>query len=304
MPPPTDDRKSAGLDEGREVEVALGVRDMASADRFEGMERVRLEVWEEVRGRWEEVRRAPGDDAMSVVELDGRVRLGSPWKSDAGPHTAEERWLRAHAVSELVHAGMLRQSLSNERVYVVTPHGARCLAKNDPGFPLDITGRVEALRSEFPGAPDLDLLCRYLSEAIEAYRHNLTLAAATMIGCAYELALVQLATAVVKKWPPGTIATVTGRLRDAAQRHANGEYAAAGLLADVVYKSLEANSGLLGDEWRWVASCFNPTFFIVRELRNDAGHPSGKAVARDEVFTHMVNLGPTYRHVRAIVAKL
>ncbi|MDP2314906.1 MAG: hypothetical protein Q8P41_18545 [Pseudomonadota bacterium] len=39
-------------------------------------------------------------------------------------------------------------------------------------------------------------------------------------------------------------------------------------------------------------------------MRNDAGHPPGTSVARDEVFTQIVHLGPTYRHIRPIIAKL
>jgi hypothetical protein len=215
------------------------------------------------------------------------------------------------AAWELVHAGILRPAEPRPGTsypgaapvaFVITRHGRDCLATRDPRFPLDSTGQVENLRGAFGGAPDIDLLCSYLSQAIEAYRHDLLLAGATMIGCAYELALVQLATVVVNKWPPGTIPTVTGKLKAAAERHRDGEYAPAGLLTDVVFRSLEANSQLLGTtEWTWVASGFKDTFFLVREMRNEAGHPSGKEIGRDAVFAKIINLGPTYRHVRAII---
>lgn len=160
--------------------------------------------------------------------------------NDVG-HDSIRYWF-THATAEMVHAGHLTPIPGGTKEFYLTLHGIRCLEADDPTFPLDTTGRVEVLRSEFAGAPDLDLMCRYLSEAVEAYRHGLTLASATMIGCAYELALVQLATAVVWKWPPGAVPTITGQLKDAAKKHAAGEYAQAGMLADVVYKSLEGGA--------------------------------------------------------------
>jgi hypothetical protein len=296
-----------------EVKVAINIRDPRLT-----VENVRTALWAELRVAALERRRKNG----WPVTWTERVQADWTWHPSAKIKVAQRllgstevhmgdvdfggaEWMLEVAVAEMLQAGVLAWRPPELDRFHITPHGMRCLEADDPAFPLDATGRVEALRAEFNGAPDLALMCHYLSEAIEAYGHNLTLAAATMIGCAYELALLDLASAVVRRWAPATVPSLSRKLREAGERHAKGDYAQAGMLADVVYESIKANSGVLGtDEWRWVASCFNPTFFIVRELRNDAGHPSGNAVARDEVFTHIVNLGPTYRHVRAIIAML
>lgn len=56
----------------------------------------------------------------------------------------------------------------------------------------------------------------------------------------------------------------------------------------------------LGDELEWVKTCLRPTCHFVRSLRNSTGHPTGKAVPRDDVAAHILMLPGFLRRVRAI----
>lgn len=242
-----------------------------------------------------------GAASATGVTNQGRYTSGSPFDSDFHP-----LFFVAKALAEVAHEAVLAGQLCPVpehpgRQFRLTEHGVRCLAADNPALPIDPSGMVEGIRKDYPDVPSLDLLARYLSEATTSFQHGLLLAAATMVGCAYELCLVDLATTVFKAWPPDSLSTVTGKHREAAKRHLQGDYAKAGILADAVKKALEEKRDRLRDEYQWVESCFSSTFFLVRELRNDAGHPSGRVVARDEVFIHLTSFPLCFRRVRTII---
>ena len=259
--------------------------------------------------------REPAPTSALIHDLNGRAYGNTEWIATGcatekrGTVEPAVKEVIDDIVAEFVLSGVLRLEIQRGNLgYWLTAYGMRCVnsadAEIDVALLSDPDGVADAFRKDFGSVPGADLLARYIGQASRCARQGMELAGATMIGCAYELALVQLATAVLKRWPAATNTALTGRVKDAARKHDAGDYAPAGLLADVVSLTLDANRGVVPDHEVWLKSCFAPTFHVVREMRNDAGHPSGNPVDLDVLRTYIVNFLPSYRRVRAIIDAL
>lgn len=223
--------------------------------------------------------RAAIEEVLARLALEGVVRVSS---HGGGP---EEFFLTAFGVE-----------------YIKTDDGL--------GLPPDPTGVVDKFLAEFGTVSEANVMTAYLGQAVESLQRRMNLAGATMIGCVYELALLQLADAVVVKWGTSpTGADITKRHKDTLSQHAAAAKTerppGIAKVADAVQAVLLANKGALKQEQAyWVQSSFGSAFFHVRILRNKAGHPSGDQVPLDDVFRHVVTFNLDYRQVRAIITTL
>jgi hypothetical protein len=256
------------------------------------------------RGRFQAVNtRRLGD---TTLDMDGRGLLGDMlevWPDNLRDFADALPLVLAEAY-ELIRTGLLRPHPGTNALFI-TDHGARCLDDGDPLHPLDTTARVDAFSLEFADSPHRELMARYLSVAIEAHRANLPLAGATMIGCAYELALLELAGAVQARWVDATrIPGLDGDEKQAMKRLAEGSPAKISKVEGAVFKALEHDRAAMRDHWDWAEAGFRATFVLVRKLRNSAGHPTGARVAADDVWTHILLMPGWYRHVRGIIGLL
>jgi len=164
----------------------------------------------------------------------------------------------------------------------LTEYGRRAIETAEY-LPYDPEGYLNSLTS---AVPNLDgVVVRYIGEALDCHRRDCTLAAAVMIGCASERAMLLL------------IEGFGNAIRDRA-KHEKYEKETADWKISVKYRKfrkwLERAEKALPEECkggieRNLAGAFN----LIRETRNDAGHPTGRMIERDDVLGNLI-LFPGY----------
>jgi hypothetical protein len=223
----------------------------------------------------------------------------APNQLQAEPHTLA---LVLDTVHDFARQGLLRPSYDNHQAFYITHHGATLLDRGDADLPPGDPTRVARLESELAGLPDLDLIARHYAEAIAAYQAQLDYSATVMIGVCYEAGLMLLARAVVdydqraSKGAPG----MNKHHRKHAKSVLAGEYVRASAVEGLVYDVLCAVGTPLGADLEWVKTCLRPTCHFVRSLRNLAGHPTGKAIPRDDIAAHILLLPAFLRRLRSL----
>lgn len=206
-------------------------------------------------------------------------------------------------VADLQRQGILRPSWERDaHALYITGHGAAVLDADDLGLPPGDAGRVARLRAEFSALGDLDLISKHYGEAIAAYDVGLDYSATVMIGVCYEAGLVLLAReiAAYEDRSPGAVPGMNKNHKGSVAKVADGEYVPASALEGLVYDVFCALGPRLGDDLEWVKTCLRPTCYFVRSLRNSAGHPTGKAVPRDDIAAHIMMLPAFFRRVASL----
>ncbi len=247
----------------------------------------------------------PGDVPL---DLDGRLLLGGlvhAWPDSLCPRP-ETLPLLLDAVHDLVRQGVLRPSWCGGNALLITLHGAALLDRDEVDLPPGDAGRVVRLRSEFADLPDLDLIAKHYAEAIAAYQASLDYSATVMIGVCYEAGLLLLAReiAAYADRAPGEVPGLNGNHKRNLGKVKDGEYVPASSLEGLLYDVLCALGDELGADLEWVRTCLRPTCFFVRSLRNSAGHPTGKAVPRDDIAAHILLLPQYLRRVVSLKGTL
>lgn len=210
------------------------------------------------------------------------------------------------AVHDLVRQGILRPSWESAAAFYITHDGAAALDRDDADLPPGDAGRVGRLRSEFAGLAEIDLLTRHYGEAIAAYDAGLDYSATVMIGVCYEAGLISIACALAE-WERAAAGGVPGLNSDhrkALKRVDAGEYVPASAVEGAVADALAGMGRSLGESEEWAKTVLRSTCHFVRSLRNSAGHPSGKSIARDDVAAHILLLPAFLRRVRAVCAAI
>jgi hypothetical protein len=189
----------------------------------------------------------------------------------------------------------------------LSPLGRLAMESEEIRFPLDASRTADRFAAEFSAVHDSEVIERYLRQAALSVQHDLNLAGATMLGCAYEKALLQIADAICAKYAPNySIQGVTSAHRESLEAHRSagtGKFPPIFKIADAVEAVLRSVP-LPKDEKFWVSSSFGNTFFYVRTLRNAAGHPSGAEVPLEDVVRHLSFFLADYSHIQRIIATL
>jgi hypothetical protein len=166
--------------------------------------------------------------------------------------------------------------------YRVTEYGLKVLETQEY-VPHDPEGYLARLKTAIPEVDEIIL--RYLEQALECYRRDLCLAAAVMVGCAAEKALLLLIETFGN-------ALTDGNKKAKYEKETHGRMI--GRKYEALWKRLQplANSlpDNLGDD---LEVLLNQIFYLIRTTRNDAGHPTGKPVERETVFAELA-LFPKY----------
>ena len=255
------------------------------------------------------VGRSPGDQPFDVtIGGDGRELLGliiGFWSSDLDQKEIQPVLpLVLDEVAELVRIGVLRPQTGSNHGFVITPHGAACLDADDLDLPPFSQERVQQLRDRFAGVPDLYLLARHYGEAIAAYHAGLDLSATVMIGACYELGLHQVARALVAYDGriEGKVPGTNNANRQALKTIDKGKPVQASKVENLVHDVLVNGFGAdLGADLEWAKTCLRPNGHFVRNLRNAAGHPTGRAVDRDQIAAYIMLFPDFYGRVRSVV---
>jgi hypothetical protein len=162
--------------------------------------------------------------------------------------------------------------------YQITNHGRRVLETIEYS-PYDPDGYLRRLKSEVPGVDET--LVRYVDESLRCLRADCLLAAAVTIGCASEKAMLllieQFGQAISnvekkQKYDEETSSWIITRKYRAFRSRLDG-------IANQLPKELSAP----------LEQQLHGVFDLIRQIRNDAGHPTGDPITRDAILaSHIV----------------
>ena len=166
--------------------------------------------------------------------------------------------------------------------YRVTEYGKKAIGAREY-VPHDPDGYLARIKSDIPGLDETIL--RYLQEALGCYRSGFLLAAAVMVGCAAEKALLLLVDAFGSALAdPAKKAKYE---KDTQSRIISRKYEALWKRLEPLAPSLPA---ALGDDLHVI---LDRIFDLIRTTRNEAGHPTGKPLERETVHANLL-LFPSY----------
>ena len=190
---------------------------------------------------------------------------------------APKRFQIAQTLWKLVGRGLVyidfSQSAPENWEWCLTEEGVAS-AKDEQFNPDDPEMYLARLESDVPGVSDLVL--RYASEAVRSYTHECYLASAVMLGVASEAAFLEMAQACVK-W----LGSEGDKLQKALDdpRH---PYVAK---FDEFRKRIEPQKTVLPPELvNGMSLTFDSVLDLLRISRNEAGHPTGKDVSREDQY--------------------
>lgn len=184
-------------------------------------------------------------------------------------------------VNSLLHEGILRWGISQNSpappFIGLTRYGKEVLESDEP-IPYDPDGYLKKLKEKFPHLNDVTMM--YVVESLETFLRNNFMASAVMLGVASESVFNLLYDQLRDSIQSDKIIQKFEKIRDSANTKQRID-----LLRDTVlttYKS-QIPRELTGD----FTSKTDPLFNLIRQIRNDAGHPTGIKVDRMTGFTHL-----------------
>ena len=188
---------------------------------------------------------------------------------------------------DLLIEGVVRPGLNdgtndNLPFFHVTEFGQDRI-KHGAESPYDPDGYVRRLTAS---VPTLDsVIVTYLNESLHTFRIGCLLSSIITLGCAAEKALVLLITAYTEALPNG--------MQEKFRKNTEGRLIKRQF--DEFSKMLESHlKGLLpGDVKEDLDITVSGLFALFRNSRNDAGHPTGKAIERERVYAYLV-VFPSY----------
>lgn len=160
----------------------------------------------------------------------------------------------------------------------LTEYGKRCVAE-ERILPHDPDGYLKEFHQAIPTADST--IVEYLTESLQCYIRGLNRAAAVMLGCASEQAVLLLIEGCAM-----SIADATMRQR--FETHVDQ--------AQSIFRKFEVFNGRLAvvkanmpnEITQNLDSLLRGIFDLIRSSRNDAGHPaSGGQVSRDAIYSHL-----------------
>lgn len=161
--------------------------------------------------------------------------------------------------------------------YHLTEYGEKVVSATEYQ-PHDPEGYLARIKSEI--AEIDEVIIRYLDESLSCYRKNLLFAAAVMLGCAAEKAVLLLVQAYgdslsdsedKKKYENETKSFIISQKWKALWQRLEP-------LATSLPNHLGEDIGTIVDR----------IFDIIRTTRNDAGHPTGKPIERETVHANLL----------------
>jgi hypothetical protein len=168
-------------------------------------------------------------------------------------------------------------------LFQITEWGKKCLASGE-FTPYDTGKYIERLQAKVPAVEPSVIL--YLTESLNGFRGATYLGSAVMLGVGAETVLLSLRTAV-------HAALDTQKKQEKFDADTKGRPAKR--ISDEIRKRLESSmqqiSNDLGKED--MTAELNGIFDLIRKTRNEAGHPTGRRVEREEAFA-LLQLFPSY----------
>jgi hypothetical protein len=174
----------------------------------------------------------------------------------------------------------------------LTEYGQRCVAE-DRLLPHDPEGYLREFQKAVPGA-DATIL-EYLTESLQCYIHGLHRASAVMLGAASEQAILLLIDSSVD-----SIADVPARERFKADVDRSASMFRKYEIFERRFSTVK--SRMPKDLTNKVDSLLRGVFDLIRNSRNDAGHPaSGAEINRDAIYSHLKLFVPYCQRIYGLI---
>ena len=237
----------------------------------------------------------PGKPAIHLTDLESRVlkHLQDTGEMPSGPNQFHAQLTDAYkdqiqemiwgfVIQGIVLPGTGTQS-PNLPHMKVTPWGRKCLEEGEY-VPHDAGQYIARLRTEISTIdPAIPL---YLKDSLAAFRAGAYLASAVMVGVGSEKALLLLCEAVSRALPDDTVRKAfAARINDRGIK----------TVFDEIWKRLDPVHIQLANDLHKedVKAELEGVFELIRKTRNEAGHPSGREISKDEAYILLL-LFPIY----------
>lgn len=181
-------------------------------------------------------------------------------------------------ISNLIVEGVLMFAISRsqpEPPFLSLTEYGKMVVRERRLIPHDPDGFLKTFSEDVPQASPLVLV--YLREALQTYRHNTVLAASVMLGGAAEAAFYDLFYSLKSTLTNPDKQKQFERLeKDISIRKKHEE----------VLSNIELIKTVISDRplKESLDTNLGGVFNIIRLQRNDAGHPTGNSITRDDVF--------------------
>ena len=163
--------------------------------------------------------------------------------------------------------------------------------KNGVASPYDPDGYLKRLDSESPG---LDPIIRiYVTESLDTFRIGSLLSSAITLGCASECAILNLIDAYAKALPPAKSAAFRKKTEGKTIKVQFDELTKMidGHLKGCVPREIKENLDL----------DLNAIFGMLRIYRNEAGHPTGRRLSREQAYANLAIFPHYIKHLYSLI---
>jgi len=167
--------------------------------------------------------------------------------------------------------------------FQITAWGKRCLSAGE-FIPYDTGQFIDRLKGKVPSVDQFVLV--YLTEALQCFRAGTYLATAVMVGVASEGILLDLRSTIEsaldtkqkkEKFVADTVGKSVKRIYIEIQKRLDP-------IMEQITTALKKED---------ISAELSGIFDLIRKTRNDAGHPTGRRVEREEAFA-LLQLFPSY----------
>lgn len=160
--------------------------------------------------------------------------------------------------------------------------------------PHDPDGYLNRIKTDIP---EIDgVIIRYLEESLSCFRKNLLFAAAVMLGCAAEKAMLLL------------IQAFGDSRRDPEERQRYEKETKSFVIRrkwEALWKRLEPSSASLPKNLSEdLGTILERIFDIIRTTRNDAGHPTGRIIEKETVHANLLLFPIFCKRVQGLIRHL
>jgi len=258
-------------------------------------EEVRAWIYEALRQDISERQRNSGKPALGLIDIEWAIKgkLQGIGEMRAEPHGHHDELANNYKdqireiIWGLVIQGIIVPGASTQHASLplmqVTDWGRRCLEAGEY-LPHDAGQYISRLRNRTPHA-DKDILL-YLEDGLSALRSGAYLASAVMTGVACERTLLLLRDSV-----QNAISSPQSQTRFATKT--KGQLIKR--VFDEIWKRLDPVHDKLANDLgkEDIRAELSTSFDLIRKTRNDAGHPTGRHITREEAY-NLLLLFPQY----------
>jgi len=200
---------------------------------------------------------------------------------------SDDREIVRQLIWDMVFSGILVPGSDEHNMNLphlrVTEFGKKCIKEKEL-IPYDPEGFIVKFKQKVPNADDTILF--YLTESLTCLRYNCNTASTIMIGAASEKTILLL------------IAAVENSIKEEAEKIKFKKSVESSFTIkkkyDILIEKLKEKKDIFPRQMSEdVDTNLSGIFNLIRKQRNDAGHPSGKTIQREEAFANL-QLFPSY----------